>query len=631
MKKILLFIILLFVALDANATVYYVRTDGGTDVQCSGTVDQAYDGGAHGTNCAFSHPFYKLDWCGDWSTLSACNHVTKMNPGDKLVIVSGSYNMGYSASWANCSDSWSYGCASMPIPSGDASSQTTVIGCSVDGCGCSVVNNQLTCTTPLPELYGVGRVKHILNLDGSSNVKISDLNINDHAKCGTGHPTLSCASGSGPTMAAEQSALDGIVGWNWNNIQLSNLDIHGFYRYGVWMGKGVNLDLTNVFIHHNALGGFEADVCQRSGLNSSDTAPSCVGQYHGITGSMGWTNVHINYNGCVEPYPTSGTASCFSQDQGGNGDGFGSFYMGGDWVFNNSDFSYNVADGLDMLYLCRGEYNTGANCSLSFIKSRAEGNGGNSTKGPNAFYAEDSFMLGNCGYFQGQSFTYDSNSFNHCRANTGSPLAIEFKSGDSRIPTIYNSTISSNGDIAILTSGVCTSGTNIISKGNIFIGGRQWNDDSSNPNANPGPGDGAVDLFYSDGGTCSPTLVDDYNTIVGEFKETDWFGVHDVYTASYSNVFSGTVKQGPYSTTGYFGSENYSNSLYLKSGSTALGVSNENGLDANDFNNFARGSAWDGGAVELGSSSSGGGSSTTPPTTSVGGVKIILGGGKITQ
>lgn len=78
-----------------GAATFYVRPDGGTARQCSGTVDAPYPGTGTNQSCAWSHPFWALQAVGAsaWWRLEA---------GDTLVIAAGSYKMGYGAPNTGC-------------------------------------------------------------------------------------------------------------------------------------------------------------------------------------------------------------------------------------------------------------------------------------------------------------------------------------------------------------------------------------------------------------------------------------------------------------------------------------------------------------------------------------------------
>lgn len=646
----------------ADGATYYVRASGGTNTQCIGTTDADYDGSGTGEACAFNHPEWWMPMAAD----STENENTINAANDTLVIVNGSYRMGckdatdcvdasFNSNTGACNTSASYDCDPRPV-----ANNVTIIGCSTSGCGCTYGwGGQVTCTTTRPELWGAGNVKEVIDVSGSSGVTIKDIEITDRENCNL-FTVHTCRNAGDLNDPSKLSAQWGINAGNATNLTLTGVNIHGV-GYECMRVNNVNgLTLT----------GSNLDYCV-TGMNN-DTTGSCT--TCGLSGTITIDKSSANRNGCIEDWQNDGTTltdKCCSQSQScSSADAIGFNNTGGTWVITDSDMSYNTADGPDLLYLNRGSYSGG---SLTVKRSRFEGNAGNSIKGPNAMYVEDSFLLANCGYFANQTFTtYDKaqaarsgtscdndavcesneNSlncqwvdgdsdgvvdpgegdcpqFDHCRSNTGSPLAIEFKSGDSDTPEFYNNTISSNGDITILTSGTCTAGIDIIAQGNIFLGGYQWNDDNQNPYVGTG-GDGYTDLYYEDGGTCNPDFVEDYNTIVGLFKETDWSGANTIVEPTLSDVFSGTALQGPYTSPGYFQSTDYHEVLYLNATSSALGVSNEVGDDSNDFNTFARGAAWDAGAVEYGSTPSGGGGGGSGSSgISFGGARWTLGGGKI--
>ena len=56
MRRLPTLLLLLMVATSATAADWFVRVLGGTAAQCTGHTDQNYDGGAHGTACAYANP-----------------------------------------------------------------------------------------------------------------------------------------------------------------------------------------------------------------------------------------------------------------------------------------------------------------------------------------------------------------------------------------------------------------------------------------------------------------------------------------------------------------------------------------------------------------------------------------------
>lgn len=605
MKKIILFFILTFLPLSVNATVFYVRTDGSNSTNCTGLADAAYDGSGTGEACAYSHPFYFTGWWGDGS-ISIGGVAPAYSSGDDLVISCNSsgdctgvtFNMGYDASWTDCSSSWTYGCYMRPIVDGTSGNHTTIKGCSSSGCSDA---------SKRPGFTGMGRNQMNINLKSSDYVDIEDIDVYDTATCGQGHASYNCGSAD----SSESSVLDNINLTSATNISFKDMKVYGAYRYGLVIGSVSDLTVSNVDVSYNSFGGVEGDTCLSDG--------TC-----GLGGTLTWNQgTKITYNGCIMTGTLGTIASegCYSQDQTGYGDGLGTHNTGGTWIFDNVNISHNVSDGLDLLYANRGSY---SGASVTIKKSLFEGNAGNNIKVPNNVYIEDTFNIANCGYFNGQSFTCTSGtcgaSFNNCRAN-GNAFSLEFVSGDNSTPKIFNNTILTNSDVAIQTGGTCTTGIDVLVSNNIILGGIEFND-----------GIDLTSIFYDagtdgNGANCDTDFVDT-NNICYNLKEgaSACPGTNSVDGTGIPDIFSGTITQ----SSPYYSNANYVDQLSLTATSIAINVSDESvsGADNLDYNSFSRGADWDAGAVEYGSTQGGGSSN---PTTSMGGVRIILGGGKISQ
>lgn len=572
------------------AATYYVRTDGSNSTNCTGLADAAYDGSGTGEACAFSHPFYATGWFGDEGNGDGDPTAGVMSTGDELVIVSGNYNMGYDASWAGCSASWSYGCQMQPLVDGDSGNHSSIKGCTTSGCS----NN-----ADRPGLYGMGRTHSVLDLAGTDYFDVQDLKIYDTGTCGSNHATLACGSAD----SSEATMQDGIRITGATNGTLTDVSSYGAYRYGMFGGSVENISLDNVDLSYNAFGGWNLDNCDGDGCGSS--------------GNISFSNgTRVVYNGCImtETFETIETNGCYSQDQGGYGDGIGSNNTGGNWTFTNVNISHNVSDGIDLLYLNRGSYSGG---SVVVKKSLFEGNAGNNIKVPNNYVDEDNINIANCGYFQGQSFACTAgtcgSAFNNCRAN-GNAVSIEFKSGDSSTPRISSSTFLTNSDVAIQTSGTCTTGIDVFASNNIFLGGTEFNDGSD------------LTSIYYDAGTdgsganCDTDFVET-NNICYNMKEgaSACTGTNSISgTGIPSNLFTGTILQGP---TTYYTNDDYSEQIELDSTSDARGVSDESfsGADSLDYNSVERGADWDAGALEYNSESP---SAPAPVVRHTGGIRI---------
>ena len=562
MRRIILFITicLFFFPTTVKASVFYVRTDGGTGTECTGLADAAYDGDGTGEACAFSHPFYALGWCSNDN--GDCYDNGTLGNGDTLIVVNGSYNMGYSSSWSGCNSAFTYGCVSDQIPS-----NVTITGCSSSGCGSS--------TRPI--LWAGGHALQILAVRDSSGVTIQDIELTDHETCGNNHPTLICTSGEDSLNARDGISADGA-----SSLTLTNILIHGVYRYGIIGGSGSNLTMSNVELYGNAYAGF-----------TNDTTGTCANC--GISGTNNISDLKIRYSGCVEEYPINGTLGssnsieedgCWDQNETGYGDGWGFAATGGIWNFTDCEFSYNSSDGLDAIYHNKSAY---AGTSLITLKRcLGEGNVGAAFKLDNHSSIEDSIAIGNCSYLEGQDFS--RSTIVACRG--GATVGFEWHDEVTPYPKIINSTILSNMDVAIMGSGsdqTCTSSQEVYVYNSILLGGYDHND--------PGTLSG---VYYVDP-NCPATLVEDYN-VCYDFKDTNTYctGVHDDLT---DPLFDGTIKLNSENFPNYYTTEGYVNEIDLASNSPAIDAADETvtGADAYDYTEASRGASWDIGAIEYGS------------------------------
>lgn len=601
MKKFLLSFILLAVlgVTNAQAATYYVRTDGGTSSQCNGTTNSAYDGSGGPDNCAFIHPFYATGWWGDGSTSSG-GQAPVMTTGDDLVISCNdtgdctgvTFNMGFTSTWSGMNSAWSYGGFMRPIVDGNSGNHTTIKGCSSSGCSDA---------SRRPGFTGKGGNYMNINLQGSDYVDIEDIDSYDTGSYGYGHATYD----ANRQASTSNSVRDNVTVIGATNVTLTDMKLWGAYRYGVFGGSVSNIIFDNVDISYNAFGGWDGDNCGGAG--------NC-----GASGTITFRNhSRITYNGCVASttYGTIASNGCYSQDQTGYGDGLGFGDTGAAWVFTDTEISHNVSDGLDLLYCNRGSY--AGLCSVSIKRGLFEGNAGNNVKVPNNTTAEDTVNIGNCGYFYGQAFTCSSGtcgaSFNHCRAS-GNNWVFNFFSGDTNNPSIINSTTLSNADVALQTGGTC-SGRSVIDRNNIWIGGREFLDDTS---INGAGGNDSTSIFYNADGTCTATRTET-NNFCYLFKEgtNSCNGSGSVDGTSVpANFFDGTLLQGPISGVGYYTGNDYITQIYLHASSIARDTADEtvSGADSVDYNNFDRGASWDTGALEYGSVPSGGGGGGETPT-----------------
>ena len=413
-----------------QSTTYYVRPDGGDATQCTGLADAPYPGSGTNQPCAWDHPFRALPPGGP----------PRIAGGDTLIIAAGSYRMGYGAPGADaCDSAYPWDCHLPPLPSGpDAAHPTRLLGAGWDD----------GCTDP-PELWGAERAEMVLNLDGSDNVEVACLEITDHSGCVEFHddPALTCER---DTYPYGDWAADGLYAADAENVTLRRLDIHGLAQNGVSAGRLTDWTVEDVRIAGNGWAGWDGDI-------EGDDAN---------TGTMRFRRWVVEWNGCAETYPGGQPTGCWDENAGGYGDGVGTEATGGDWLIEDSTFRHNTSDGLDLLYHRLGG-------RITIRRTLAEGNAGDQIKATGAAQIENVIAVSNCGYFQGQSFTYDVDP---CRAG-GSALALTLHPGEQI--TVVNTTVAGQGDCLVIAECVegesCDGSEGVRLRNDIFIGNPEFN------------------------------------------------------------------------------------------------------------------------------------------------------------
>ena len=349
--------------------------------------------------------------------------------GDTLIIHAGQYMIGLGAPGADkCSSSWPWECSMRAVPSGlDAARPTRILG---EGYASS-------CAAP-PQLWGTQRVANVLNLTGSSNVEVSCLEITDRSACVESHSgSLKC---NRDTYPYGEWASVGVYASDSSNVQLKDLNVHGLANRGIMAGRLKDWTVTNVRIAANGWAGWEGDI----GTDSANT------------GTMRFSKLLVEWNGCGETYPGGQPTGCWAQTAGGYGDGFAAGTTGGDWVFEDSSFRFNTSDGVDMLY-----HRLGGTVTLNRVW--AEGNAGNQLKVFGKSSITNSVVVGTCGFFNGKSFTYQ---VDNCRAAGDTLVLAAATSSDTMLAV--NNTIVSEGNVALLTGG--PSGSVLRMRNNILVG-----------------------------------------------------------------------------------------------------------------------------------------------------------------
>lgn len=360
------------------------------------------------------------------------NGVARIAGGDTLLIHSGQYKIGLGApETSSCSSDFPWDCSMAAVPSGkDAANPTRILGEGYNaGCGNA------------PELWGTQRVGMVLNMRGSSNVQLACVAVTDHSPCVESHssPAHACKR---DTYPFGDWAGTGIYAQDSTNVTMTDVNVHGMANRGIMAGRLKDWTLTRVRIAANGWSGWEGDL--GGGQSSSNS------------GTMKFSKLTVEWNGCGETYPGGQPTGCWGQSAGGYGDGMGTGTTGGTWIFEDSAFLHNVSDGLDLLYAD----GTG---SVTINRVHAEGNAGNQLKVSGQSTVTNSLIVGNCGYFDGKPFTYVVDS---CRA-LGDVLVVSANRATQAL-TVANNTILSQGNVILLTGG--PAGSTLKVQNNIMIG-----------------------------------------------------------------------------------------------------------------------------------------------------------------
>lgn len=412
---------LLFFTVHSFAVERFVRTDGGTWEQCDGTANVAYSASITNRACAVKHLFELL------SPEDSANSV-RISGGDIVNIMNNEdgspaeYIMGRHGDYTDggCNTSWSYSCVAAPIPSGTAQQPTIIRGGDSDTC------------TVKPTLYGVGRAKQILKVDGNEHIEISCLTLTDKSSC------ISASNFPDKSVVCDRTAPydkpfadAGIFMRDANDIVLKDMDIKGLSK-GVFAGRLNDITLERVNIHANSGVGWDGDINYLDGKGSANT------------GTILFKDSSITFNGCGLIYDPGSELhdtphACAHQDYGGYGDGLGTGDTGGDWVFDNVKVMHNNSDGIDLLYHVLGG-------TVTVKNSHFEGNAGNQMKISGSSRIYNNIVIGSCAWNSRQP-DHIGKYGETCRAQ-GNPLTFSMTHPDTSV-AIVNNTIYSEGDCVI--------------------------------------------------------------------------------------------------------------------------------------------------------------------------------------
>lgn len=567
MKKLIFLMLAWLLLMGCNVfaySTYYVRTDGGTSAQCTGLANVSYAStGGTGLSqaCAFIHPAWAM---------GAKGTTRVMHGGDTLIMDANSYMIGYGMpNTSGCSASGPFDCyLNDPISGPDSTHPTKIYGTNYAS-GCATKST----------LWGTQNVERVFNMSNVNNIEIQCIEITDHSSCGYDIGGSQCSK-SYPN--SNTSGKFGIRGAYVTNLTMKNVDVHGMGSTGMILGdlSGVTT-FDHVSIDGNHYDGWQGDERFIGGSGA-------IG-----TGTFNMNALKVRFNGCSEVYPRSGSftaadySDCTDQNYAGSGDGIASYEnAGGTWNITNSDISYNVQDGFDLLYC--------GNCqAINVDKSVFQGNDGNqfkaSTKNLNI---TNSHLIGSCTYLTannkayntGAFFTNQGYGFSSCRAG-GVPISLTPLKGS--VYKITNTTLTTATDadssaVFEITNryGTCDGTETYTMKNDIF-----YLMPTSTTNWTP---------YYNAGlsGACSTALsaATTDHSIVYNFSSLP----SGTGNSSSSPAFTGTVSGSTF---------NNLTNLTIGSGSPAKGTATS-GLSfwntSTDYNNFPQNGSTDMGAFQYG-------------------------------
>jgi len=390
----------------AQAATYYVRTDGGDGSQCNGRADAAYPGSGTGQNCAWKNPNIALPNSGS----------ARIVGGDTLMIGAGSYQIGS-------------GGYMQKVPSGTSTAKTRILG------------------KAGTKLVGVGGVHRVLNLDGSSNVEIGNLEITDGSDCVYNHSQSVAACTSSMPWARV-----GLYARASSNVWLHDVNIHGMAKNGANAGGLTNWTMERVKFNKNGSAGWDGNI----GTGASNS------------GSIIMRDIEIAWNGCGERVSTGEPWACWAQQTGGYGDGFGTTDTGGQWLIEDAFIHHNTSDGLDLRYMDGAD-----STKVTLRRIYAVANAGNQVKVKGNSLIENSVLVGQCTWFRGKYYMTEGDL---CRAY-GSSLLMILTGND--VATVRHNTIAGEGD-AQIAYGEGASTDKIYVQNNLVVGFPYYANTSSN-------------------------------------------------------------------------------------------------------------------------------------------------------
>jgi len=180
MKRLFLLFVLAACSISAHATTWYIRTDGGTATQCTGTTNAAYPGTGTGVACAYNHPFYLVTNNTDASAFAwkiAAGDTVQFEDEGPYYIGLGPLN-GLGTDWLACGTDAVDCVLPVDIPS-TAANPTRILGANAGNCH----TPGHTGTTNATKLVGINGAYWMWSLQGSQSVDMECFDFSQPDTC----------------------------------------------------------------------------------------------------------------------------------------------------------------------------------------------------------------------------------------------------------------------------------------------------------------------------------------------------------------------------------------------------------------------------------------------------------------
>lgn len=476
MRKFIFTILLILMASSAFATTYYVRTDGGTKTQCTGTTDAAYPGSGTGQSCAFKHPFEAL------GTQDGAISQT-ITGGDIVIIKNGTYRIGYESgvydtttAYDDCETAYPWECQPKTLPSTVDYEVTSITN----------ANPAVVTTGTFSHGYSNGMEIYLdfaVNTGGTLMEEINgqwytvaNATSTTFELSGVDSTNFGTYSGNGTVTIPTR-----IYGEEWDSGCANKPELYGAERvdriFQLNNSDNVHIKCLELTDHEECFRLTSNSVCNESSFPYGDWASSAIKvtqsrnavvkdvdvkglaensiksgkQNHNerwenvnvIGGLYGWVgdyvgnsaagqantgqrifkNLNAWWMGCPANATNTQVGNCCGQATYapcGGADGFVSTPNDtADYTILDSSFGMNISDGADLVYTMSG--------TIRISRSLFFGNAGNSTKmGTNAFI-ENSIFFNSCkSAWAGRDF---NDTVDYCRSN-GDIINVYYKSAE---------------------------------------------------------------------------------------------------------------------------------------------------------------------------------------------------------